>query len=80
MAIQKHKTYSKRSGFPAKGTARGNTECHLVRVAIGFRRDKFDIINALAAHKGISFGEAARQLIDAALASDEIGKKVLKAA
>lgn len=80
MVVQKHKTYSNRNRFPAKGVTRGNTEHYMVRVAIGFRREKFDIINALAAHKGISFGEAARQLIDAALASDEIGEKLLRAA
>lgn len=76
MAIQKHKTHRAGTRIPATGAVSHN----LVRVAIGFPREQFDIINALAVHKGISFAEAARRLVNEALASDMIAKKVMEAA
>lgn len=73
MSVQQ--TY--RSPGPAKGVVRGHAPHRLVRVAVGFPRETFDVINALAAHNGVSFSEAARQLIDEALASDAIAKRVV---
>lgn len=74
MAIQKTKRLVSATGSRARGVVRGRgrKEYNLRKIAVSFDDDTFSVIDLLAVQQEVSFAEAVRRIVGAAINSDEV--------